>query len=262
MKNLSIFLVLILISLSSCQFFGPEKKVVTKGQTNPDGIVVKKVHFDNDPHAPVEWKTTWKLQKDGPALRHGLSTRYSKTGKVYETINYKDNKKEGLRTYYHQNGKVFKEYTYKNNKRDGISKRYDREGKLVAEYSYNGGLPGIGLKEYTNLGKERPAPVLNIKKVDNIRTSGSYSIVCSLTGDGAKRIKSVEYYQGELLDGKWQHKNLKPLKKSTGKKGELKLTVPKGTAINKNLNFVAVAVTQDGLKYILQKKVSVNVRGV
>lgn len=262
MKYLSLVFAVAMFSLAGCQFFGPDKKVVKKGDKNPDGLVIKKSHFNNDPNAPVEWKTTYKLQKDGPAQRHGLSTRYSKSGKVYETVNYKDNKKEGIRTYYHQNGKVFKEYTYKDNKRDGVSKRFDRDGNLVAEFTYKSGLPGVGLKEYTNTGKMRPVPVFSLKKVDNIRAAGSYSVVCTLSGDAVKRIKKVEFFQGDLIDGKYFHKNLKPIKSVSSRKGELKIAVPKGTKINKTLNFVVVATTSEGLKYIIQKKTTIDVRGV
>jgi len=262
MKNLVVLSAIILMALSSCQFFGPDKKVVTKGEKNPDGIIIKKRHFNDDPNSPIEWKISMKPSKEGTGVRHGLSTRYTKSGKVAETINYKENKKEGKRLTYHSTGKVYKEQEYVNNKLDGVCRRYDREGKLVAEYPYKGGLPGVGLKEYTNLGKERPAPVLSLSKVDKIKTNGSYSVICSLSGDGAERIKSVEYYQGDLLDGKYQHRNLKALKKLAGKKGEFSIALPKGAAVNKTLNFVAVASTSAGLKYIIQKKITIDARGI
>ncbi|MCU4176996.1 toxin-antitoxin system YwqK family antitoxin [Carboxylicivirga sp. N1Y90] len=262
MKNLVVLSAIALIALSSCQFFGPDKKVVTKGEKNPDGIVIKKRHFNDDPHSPIEWKISMKPSAEGSAVRHGKSIRYTKSGKVAEVINYVENKKEGKRLTYHSTGKIYKEQSYLNNKLDGVCKRYDREGKLVAEYPYKGGLPGVGLKEFTNLGKERPAPVLSLKKVDKIRTNGSYVVVCSLTGEGAKRIKSVEFYQGDLLDGKYQHRNLKNVKKLSGKSGEFSIALPKGASVNKTLNFVAVASTSAGLKYIIQKKITIDARGV
>lgn len=262
MKKLVLLSAIVLMAFSSCQFFGPDKKVIAKGEKNPDGVVIKKRHFNNDPHAPIEWKISMKPSKEGKGIRHGKSIRYTKSGKVAEVINYVENKKEGKRLTYHSTGKVYKEQTYLNNKLDGVCKRYDRDGKIVAEYSYKGGLPAVGLKEYTNLGKERPAPVLSIQKVDNIRTNNTYKVICSLSGDGAKRIKSVEFYQGDLLEGRYQHRNLKGLTKISGKKAELSIALPKGASVNKTINFVAVAKTSSGLKYILQKKITIDIRGV
>ncbi|MCU4163059.1 toxin-antitoxin system YwqK family antitoxin [Carboxylicivirga caseinilyticus] len=262
MKNLSIILTLSIFVLSGCQFFAPETSTNTSGNKNPDGTVIKKTNFNNDPSAPVEWETTYKLMEDGPAVKHGLAKRYYKTGKLAETFNYVNNKKEGLRTTYHGNGKVYKEQMYKNDRLDGICKRYDRDGNLVAEYPYKGGLPGVGLKEYTNLGVERPAPVLSIKEENNIRTSNNYIITCSLVGEAASKIKSVDFYHGDLIEGKYYHKNLTPLRPISDTKGQLTINVPKGASLNKSLNFVAVAKTKDGLTYILQKKIAVDVRGV
>jgi len=262
MKKLSYILALSIFVFSSCQFFAPETQTNTSGGKNPDGTVVKKTNFNNDPSAPVQWEVTYKLMDDGPALKHGLAKRYYKTGKLAETFTYVNNKKEGIRTTYHGNGKVYKEQMYKNNLLDGICKRYDRDGNLVAEYPYKGGLPGVGLVEYTNLGVKRDAPVLSIKKQDNLRTKGNYIITCSLTGENANRVKSVEFYHGQLIEGKYYHKNLTPLRPISDTKGQLTINVPRGSSLNKTLNFVAVAKTHDGLLYILQKKVALDVRGV
>ncbi len=263
MKQLNVILVVLAIAVSSCQFFGPQKQVVKTGTKNADGTFIKKRHFNDDPHSPVEWEVSMKFKEGSKsAIRHGISKRFSKTGKLLESITYANNKKEGMRLTYHSTGKVYKEQPYENGRLSGICKRYDRDGKLTAEYEYKNGLPGVGLKRYTNLDKQRPDPVINIQKVDNIRTSGTYNLVLSLTGEGVKTIKSVEFFEGQLIEDKFYHKNLSPARKLSSKKGEIRIKLPQGSAINKTLNIVAVCKTSDGLTLIMQKPVKVDARGV
>ncbi len=263
MKQVKLLTVILAVALSSCQFFGPQKQVVKTGTKNADGTFIKKRHFGDDPTAPVEWEISMKFQEGSTsAIRHGESKRYSKSGKLLESINYADNKKEGMRLTYHSTGKVYKEQPYVNGRLSGICKRYDRDGNVTAEYEYKNGLAGIGLKRYTNLGKLRPDPILTVEKNDNIRTTSIYSIKLSLTGEGASSIKSAEFYEGELIEGKYYHKNLTPAKKLSSKSGEVQIKLPKGSAINKTLNVVAVCKTSEGLTLIIQKPVKVDARGI
>jgi antitoxin component YwqK of YwqJK toxin-antitoxin module len=253
----------LVIALSSCQFFGPEKQVVKTNAKNADGTFIKKRHFNDDPHSPVEWEISMKFTEGSKsAIRHGVSKRFSKSGKLLETITYKENKKDGIRLSYHSTGKVYKEQPYVDGRLNGMCKRYDREGRIAAEYEYKNGLPGVGLKRYTNLGKQRPDPVIKITKNDNIRTASTYVIGLLLVGEGAKSFKSVEFYEGKLIDDKYYHKNLSPAKKLSSKKAEIRIKLPKGSSINKTLNVIAVCKTSDGLTLIMQKPVKVDARGI
>ncbi|MBI9063384.1 MAG: hypothetical protein JEZ14_15485 [Marinilabiliaceae bacterium] len=262
MKHVLMLSLVLTIGLSGCQFFGPQKKVVSTSQSNNDSTIVKQKHFNDDPNSPVEWKVGMKKTPEGTYVRHGESVRFTKSGKLAEKIYYKNNKKEGVRLTYHSTGKVYKEQPYVNGRLDGICKRYDRDGKITAEYPYKNGLPGIGLIEYTNLGKARPVPTISIQKVDKIKANGTYNLILALKGEGVKRIKSVEFFEGKLVEGKYYHKNLTPIKNTSRTKGEFQINVPKGYQVNKNLNIIAVAKTTSGLQLILQKSTSVNVRGV
>ncbi len=262
MKLNLIIVLLISIGITSCEFFGGSSSSSGKQVKAADGSFVQTKNFGNDPSAPVEWKVTLKHDSAGNTIRHGLSTRYSRGGKVYETINYQNNKKEGIRKTYHSTGKVYKEQNYENGKLNGICKRYDRDGKISAEYNYKKGLPGIGLVEYTNLGKVRKQPSLYIKHVDEVRSANRYNLQMSLTGEGTERIKSVTFYEGDLIEGKYFHKNLNPAKQLSTKKGEFSYRIARGQMLIKTFNIVAVAKTVDGLTLILQKKTSVSVRGV
>jgi len=263
MRYLYLTIITLTIGLSSCQFFGPQKEIVKTGVEKTDGTFIKKRHYNNDTHSPVEWEISMK-HKEGSesAIRHGISKRFSKSGKLLEKINYVENKKEGVRLTYHSTGKVYKEQSYTNGRLNGVCKRYDREGRVVAEYEYKNGLVGTGLKRFTNLGKQRPDPILNIQKHDQIRNTNTFTLSMSISGDGAKTIKSVEYFEGQLIEDKYLHKNLSSAKKVNSKKSEIKIKVPKGSSLNKTFNIIAVCKTSDGLKLVMQKKVKVDVRGV
>ncbi len=263
MKQLHLIVATLIIILNSCQFFAPQKEVVKTSNTNTDGTFIKKRHFNDDPHSPVEWEISMKFKDDSKtAIRHGVSKRFSKTGKLLEEINYAENKKEGIRLTYHSTEKVYKEQSYSNGRLNGICKRYDRDGKITAEYEYKNGLVGIGLKRYTNLGKQRPDPILNIEKIDQTHTNNSYVLSMSISGDGAKSIKSVEYFEGKLIEDKYFHKNLTPAKAISSKTGQLTFKLPKGSSLNKTFNIIAVCKTSDGLQLVMQKKVKVDVRSV
>jgi len=263
MKKLLTAVLCMMLFLTSCQFFGSNGDgSASKKAQSDDGTTISIKHFNNDPHAPIEWKVKLKVNDQGETVRDGESIRYSKTGKVYEKINYVNNKKQGKRYNYHTTGKVWKEQNYLDGKLDGECKRYDRNGKITAIYYYKKGLPGVGLKEYTNLGKLRVQPVLQIQKKDEVRTSNRYKLVVSLGGENLKRIKKVEYFIGELIEGKYLHKNLQNAKPLSSKKGEFTYDVPKGSVLNKTLNVIAVAKNTDGMTLIIQKKVSVSVRGI
>jgi len=253
-----VLLSFIILLAGGCQFSSDNSKSTGKAKNDSIKIITK--NFHDNPGSPIEWKIPMKLDKEGKFVRHGVAIRYSKSGKVIEKIPYVMGKKEGTRLTYHSTGKVYKEQPYKDNKLNGTCKRYDRQGKLTAEYPYRNGLPGTGLVEYTNLGKKRPVPKISVQKKDLIKTSGKYILVLSLTGKGTERIKSVQFYEGKLINGKYYHKNLAPARNISSKKGEIVITLPKGSSFNKTVNIVAVAKTSSGLKLILQKPVKIAVR--
>ena len=261
MKKLASITVLIFsILIAGCQSSGSGSKSTNTAKNDSIKIITR--NFNDNPGSPVEWKIPMKLDKEGKFVRHGVAVRYLKSGKVAEKIPYVMGKKEGARLTYHSTGKVYKEQPYKNNKLNGICKRYDRQGKLTAEYPYMNGLPGTGLTEYTNLGKKRPVPYISIERKDMLRTSGKYVLILTLKGKGTERIKSVQFYEGKLIDGKYYHKNLMPARNISKKKGEIVFELSRGASLNKTINIVAVAKTSTGLKLILQKPIKLAIRGV
>ena len=259
MKSLFIISAVVFsLLITGCQTSGSGSSGKSSTKNDSTKIVMK--HFNDNPSSPVQWKIPMKLDKDGKYVRHGVAIRYLKSGKIAEKIPYVMGKKEGVRLTYHSTGKVYKEQPYKDNKLNGTCKRYDRQGRITAEYPYKNGLPGTGLVEYTNLGKKRPVPSIAVQRKDMINTNGKYIITLSLQGKGKERIRSVQFYEGKLIDGKYFHKNLVPVRNISSKKGEIVIELPKGTAMNKTINIVAVAKTTSGLKLILQKPVKIAIR--
>ncbi len=123
---------------------------------------------------------------------------------------------------------------------------------MTAEFTYKNGYPAVGLKEYTNLGKERTQPTIQILK-QNIG-NGTYELKLSLSGKNVKRIKKVKFYMGNLIEDKYFKTNLESAKVTSEKTGTLTVTSNQVEA-DKTVNVVANAITADGLKLILQKKV-------
>ncbi|MDB4334720.1 hypothetical protein OAA06_00005 [bacterium] len=263
-KNLSLGLIVLLVLVSGCQYFGGEQN--TSGNTTSaknDSVKVEKRYFDNDPNSSIEWKISQRLMPNGKYVRHGMSVRFTKSGKVEETINYANDLKEGERIKFHTNGKKYKVQNYVANKLEGDCKRLGRDGHVEAEYTYKAGLLGTGLVRYTNLGKVRPEPKLVIHQTNKIKEKGMYILSVSLVGDDAlKDIRKVEFFDGDLAEGKYFHKNLKLIRSTGAHQGVINIVVEKGYIYEKTHNIVAKATTKDGLSYIIQKKVSVAVRGI
>jgi len=261
MKQIFILFIITAIALlSSCQTTGT--KSPKANSVKNDSIKILTKNFNDNPGSPIEYKVPMKLDADGKFVRHGTTVRYLKSGKVAGKTTYVMDKKEGVRYTYHSTGKIYKEQPYENNKLSGICKRYDRQGKVTAEYPYKSGMPGIGLVEYTNLGKKRPVPVISIIKKDEIASNGRYKLILSISGKGKERVKSVQFYHGKLIEGKYFHQNLTPARNLSSKKGEIVIELRKGTVFNKTINVVAVVTTTSKLKLILQKPVKISVRGL
>lgn len=248
------------IKLDWSEMMGSNK--ADKPKAKKQGSFVKKIHYDDDVHQPVKWKVTMKYNEDGVAVRHGESFRYWESGTLASKSTYVDDKKEGPSFSYYRNGKVWKEQFYINDKISGLCKRFDRKGSLTAEYPYKAGFPGLGLKEFTNLGKQRKQPVIKVQRIDELRTAHRYTLKLSLTGENVKRYKNVTFYSGQLIEGLYFNKNMSELEILSEKEGQLVIDVPKGYVFDKTLSIVAVAKNKDGLKLILNKKVEVSVRGV
>jgi hypothetical protein len=150
----------------------------------------------------------------GTSIKHGIQKRYNRNGSLYSTIPYLRGMREDTAyTYYMAaegvDPKVWKEQVYKNDKLNGICKRYHENGVLQAEYEYKNGLPAIGLKEYSTSGKELDQPTLTV--TTNKVLSGIY-----VSAKLSKQMSNVDFYLGDLVEGKYLPEGLKGLQIKNG----------------------------------------------
>ncbi len=184
----------------------------------------------------------------GTNIKHGIQKRYYRHGSIYSEIPYLAGKKEGIAyTYYPVTGNtepvVWKEQPYINDKLEGICKRYHRDGKLQAEYEYKKGLPAVGLKEYYQSGNPVNLPELILSKTKTLE----YFYVTARLSDGTQ---NVDYFIGDLMEGKFLPENLKGLQVVNGV-GEI--LVPLTT---KQVTITAVEFTSYKNRYIVSKSIT------
>lgn len=184
----------------------------------------------------------------GTNVRHGIQKRYYLHGSLYSEIPYIHGKREGVaKTYYPAAvGKtpvVWKEQPYKNNVLNGICHRYHRNGKLQAEYEYKNGLPAVGLKEFNPSGKPVNLPVLTLSKSN---ANVYYYLNAQMSGN----TKNVDYFIGDLIEGKYMPKTLKGLQVKNGA-GEILLPLD-----TKKATITAVMYTDYKNQYIVSKSIS------
>jgi len=183
----------------------------------------------------------------GTNIQHGIQKRYYLHGSIYSEIPYVQGKREGIAKTYYPAAKdakpaVWKEQPYENNELNGICRRYHRNGALQAEYEYKNGLPAVGLKEYTISGKPVKLPGLILSKND----AGVYYYVTARLSNNEK---NVDYYIGDLVDGKYLPENLKGLQVKNGV-GEILL--PLNT---KKVTITAEMYTEYRNKYLVSKTI-------
>jgi antitoxin component YwqK of YwqJK toxin-antitoxin module len=74
----------------------------------------------------------------------GLRTVFFVSGKIAETINYKNNLKEGIYKNYNEKGMVLEDSRYKNGEYNGLAQFYDHDGVLASKGQFvNGKKEGV-----------------------------------------------------------------------------------------------------------------------
>lgn len=234
-------LLLSLIVICSCV---NQTETPDESDTKDEGIEIITKLYENSESA-IEYEIP--IVK-GTTIKHGIQKRFYQHGSLYSEIPYVAGNREGIAyTYYPVNENeeplIWKEQSFANNKLEGICKRYHRNGKLQSEYEYKNGLPGTGLKEYYQSGNPVDLPDLVLNKA---RTLENFYVSAKLT-DGTK---DVDYYIGDLIEGKYLPGNLKGLQVVNGL-GEI--LVPLNT---KKITITAVMFTEYDNRYIVSKSLT------
>jgi hypothetical protein len=241
MKPKLIFPLLLSLLLFSCN--QPQKET-TKAHSVSDGISIIRKPYENAPNV-----TEYEIPVvKGTDIKHGVQKRYYRHGSLYSEIPYIAGKRNGIAyTYYPVTGNakpvVWKEQSYLDNNLEGVCRRYHRDGTLQAEYEYKNGVPATGLKEFYQSGNPVKHPDLILNKT---RTANHYYVTARLS-DGTK---SVDYFIGDLVEGKYLPENLKALQVVNG---EGEILIPLSTD---KITITAVTFTDYQNRYIVSKSVA------
>nr|WP_321356118.1 hypothetical protein [uncultured Draconibacterium sp.] len=208
---------LLLFSCNSEQKKDASQKTSEEGS----GLEIVKRPFRNSEQIEYEISVV-----KGTAIKHGIQKRYYLHGSLYSTIPYIAGKKQGVAyTYYKASldsePQIWKEQPYEEDELNGTCKRYHRDGTLQAEYDYKNGLRAIGLNEYSESGKAIDPPKLLLTKH---RISTGYLIEARLS----EEYDNVDYYIGDLLEGKYMSKKMKALQ-TRNDVGEIIISQTSGT---------------------------------
>ena len=183
---------------------------------------------------------------------NGPARKYYEDGETLRSeLNYKMGKLDGLQKRYYESGGLYKEEMYSNGKRDGLIKKYRESGMLMTEAIYKNGEPGTELKEYLTDGSlKKKYPSIVIDEVDNLRLNGTYQLNVYMSD----KAKKVDYYFGELEEGKYFSKNLKKQYNVTD--GVLKLVfyLKPGDFMMEDINIVARMPTRLNNAFITSRR--------
>ncbi|WP_297093582.1 hypothetical protein [uncultured Draconibacterium sp.] len=199
----------------------PKKEAAENASEESSGLEIVQRPFRNSEQIEYEISVV-----KGTAIKHGVQKRYYLHGSLYSTIPYIAGKKQGVAYTYYQASldskpQVWKEQPYEEDELHGTCKRYHRDGTLQAEYKYKDGLRAVGLKEYTESGKEIEEPRLILTKH---RVATGYLIQAQLSD----AYDNVDFYIGDLLEGKYMPQKMKALQ-TRNDVGEIVISQTSGT---------------------------------
>ena len=211
----------VVLALSSCG---------KKGSTSEDGDIAKaEMPAPNDtftisikkyPSGNIRNRIpAVKIKKNGKEawVQNGeVFEYYDKPGEIIlSKTSYKMGIREGETIKYYEDGKPYMVWPYINNKIDGVVKKYYPTGELLSEQPYKMGQLGVGTVEYNKDGKTLSTPELKVWFEDKRIQTGEYIVYAKLE-KGGQIIKNAEFLEGMLINNKYTHPNLKPMKVSNG----------------------------------------------
>jgi antitoxin component YwqK of YwqJK toxin-antitoxin module len=248
MKIIQVLFVGVFVLLLSC------KKQDIRYTYYPDGTLKQMAEYKN-------------------GLRNGLTKNYDDRGRLVSTAELKDDvyngwmtnynpnnnkvtakamfvndKQNGPVTLYYTSGQLYRESFYKNGLVDSLVKTYWPSGKLKAELYFKMGNPAIGLKEYDkqgNLIKEPSIVILEDNQLD-LRDIINLKIYLS------DRNKEVDFYEGELVDGKYFNPEYGRLAATDGVVIQ-QYYVKRRSTLNEKINIMAKCKTELGNTLVLFK---------
>jgi hypothetical protein len=104
-----------------------------------------------------------KLVSEEPFVNgkiHGEAKHYYSNGKLRNTIEYREARRNGIFVYYYETGEKHSDIPYTNGKINGTRHNYKKDGSLTMVCSYVNGKPVPPLEEYDATGKKVKQPTI------------------------------------------------------------------------------------------------------
>jgi len=171
-----------------------------------------------------------------------------KNNKVTAKALYKNDKQNGPATLYYSDGQLFREMTYVDGRVDSIVRTYWPGNKLQAEIYFKMGQPAAGLKEFDKNGNPVKQPTIVVKEVDQLALFNKIELKIFLS----EKSREVEFYKGELIDGKYLQAKT-PVIFSRDGVASLYYTVPQGRAIRDRISIISRSRTAYGNTLVLTR---------
>lgn len=229
MKKIFILFPLIALLLLGCGNNNSSVKNVKVNKPNSivmEGDVMNGIKRIYNAEGNLETETPYK-----DSLPDGMQKEYYKTGQLYRETPLVKGKPNGIVREYGTKGNLYREMPVTNGKANGVIKKYYDNGILFSEAPYKNGEPQVGLKEYNEKGELLEKPKLKLKGIDKSKTEGVYIIEVSMTDEYVK----PSYSNVMVSNGEDMFYNL-PI--SDGK-GIFRVSVPRGSVVNKTFTFEA-----------------------
>ena len=127
----------------------------------------------------------------------------------------------------------------------------------MAEIPYFEGHQCVGLKEYTSDGKVKVRyPTIVVTPINNLKAAEEYILEISMSDDS----KGVEYYTGDLVDGKYIKEEMNTIFDTKNGVARLRFAIPKGDRRDEQLNIIAKVKTAQSNYYITQTSYHLSAR--
>lgn len=211
-----------------------------KAESAPDQYVKKTYYQNGTLHKEMTYEN---------GVQQGVAKEYYTSGKIFQEVMYQGNLREGVARRYYESGILSQETPYHKDKMHGVQKRYRRSGDLMCEVPYHEGNQCIGLKEYTTDGKlKKRYPTIKITPVDNILLTGVYTLRLEMSD----KSKGVEYFVGNLSEGKYIGNEASQVWEVMNGVAEIHYPMPPGSFLMEEVNVIAKVKTSQSNYYITQ----------
>jgi antitoxin component YwqK of YwqJK toxin-antitoxin module len=183
-----------------------------------------------------------------------ISKVYDKEGNLKVACFYREGRFHNTYTAYFPNGKVKQEMHYKEGMLDGEQKQFYPSGQLKNVTWYRSGFPGTGTRQFAESGKPlEPGVTFTVEEINQLALKGEYCYRVRLN----KPRPDDQVYLGTLLEGRYMHPSMFPLRKKDGY-FEHVYNVPRYGSYTEAATLIVKTKTATGEDLVLSRKLNVS----